>query len=360
MAFGRAGRGFKNQLLNFFRAGNTIITGNGLFVYSGTPALGNLIFSETPPGIPLDPKGNHIISGAGVWYNIVPGGAISISSSSGSMGFWIGTLAAPWVTVNYQLFLNNLRNTQLEMNGEVAFNNGGLLPVMLIGANGAPLTATATAEIYGQLALISGVNMGLITPSPVDGHLIFNREIELTNHATPSAPGGGTKPYASAGHARSVSSDGNNYATERLTLPFTGQPVNSAAFTNVLGSPVALGLGKYRIRGQMYCTQNVSGGSNEFQWGSSGGLIAANVIISFKEINISSPGSWGNTSVFGSLGAAAFVSTVIGAGLGARLYEFDGLFTVTTAGTLALQTATTVAADTFNIAANSYMEISPV
>lgn len=51
------------------QAGNTIINPNGLFTYSGAPALGNLIFSDASPG-GTDQFGNVYQSGAAAYVTI--------------------------------------------------------------------------------------------------------------------------------------------------------------------------------------------------------------------------------------------------------------------------------------------------
>lgn len=67
--------GWQTQVAVQLLAGNSIINPNGFFVYSGTPASGNLIFSIAPATTTVDNFGNTVIGGGATSY--APGGAYS-------------------------------------------------------------------------------------------------------------------------------------------------------------------------------------------------------------------------------------------------------------------------------------------
>jgi hypothetical protein len=90
-------QGFNNSIIGALQAGNTIINGNGLYVYSSKPAHGNLIFSSVPVGVTADKFQNVVIGGSTTTYNNignVPQFAISSIGSSVQLYIWNG---AAWV-----------------------------------------------------------------------------------------------------------------------------------------------------------------------------------------------------------------------------------------------------------------------
>jgi hypothetical protein len=77
MPFGNSrGQGFNNPVANTFRAAGTIINKNGIFIYSGTPALGNLIWADVSA------------TGTDLFGNIVYQGAFSYSPSGVALAFF--------------------------------------------------------------------------------------------------------------------------------------------------------------------------------------------------------------------------------------------------------------------------------
>jgi hypothetical protein len=82
-----------------FSAGDTLITPNGTFTYSGTPALGNLIYSDSSGG-GTDSEGNLYLPGSvgyfqtgGTWY------AVQTGTIQGLAFYSAGTAGGPWVEV---------------------------------------------------------------------------------------------------------------------------------------------------------------------------------------------------------------------------------------------------------------------
>jgi hypothetical protein len=167
--------------------------------------------------------------------------------------------------------------------------------------------------------------------------------------------------HSSTGQMKYLSDDGNAYNTGRLTIPCSGQQtINSASFTAVNGLTCSLGALTYRVSGQIAFSPNQSGASAEFQFAGSGGLALTSGRWFFAEYEVLSPITMGNGTLITAL-SSAFTTTVIGGGLADRIITIDGTIIVSSAGTLTLQAATTVAADTYTIRQNgTYLEISPI
>lgn len=114
---------------NVVRARQVIIAGPGqeLLVYSGTPALGNLLFSITNSTVPTtDQFGNHIVPLTG-WYDNAGGFFTQIGA--GFVTFGTGSLATGW-TANTSIQndgsgdLTISANANLLLNGAVVQING--------------------------------------------------------------------------------------------------------------------------------------------------------------------------------------------------------------------------------------------
>jgi hypothetical protein len=75
--------GWQTQVVPRLQAGNTIINSNGMFVYSGTPAAGNLIFSVSGSAT-TDEFGNTVLAGGAACYG-APG--IAALFSAGAIAF---------------------------------------------------------------------------------------------------------------------------------------------------------------------------------------------------------------------------------------------------------------------------------
>jgi hypothetical protein len=91
-------QGFNNPVAARFAAGGTIINKTGLFIYSGTPAFGNLVASDTNPLAATgqtDQFGNAWIPG-NVSYQA---GAHAIQIAGTSIATWFATVAysGPWI-----------------------------------------------------------------------------------------------------------------------------------------------------------------------------------------------------------------------------------------------------------------------
>jgi hypothetical protein len=165
-----------------FRAGNTIINSNGIFTYSGTPALDNLIYSADVAVAGSDPFGNSVlagftsyfgsstkwqalnlggIAGAVVWYQmttadmngawtqigqITPIFNAGVILNSSGQGFAFGSADAVQVNNAIQLFAQAVRPTPPSASYPVLYANpnGTLSEVHGSGFGGLPLDRCQT------------------------------------------------------------------------------------------------------------------------------------------------------------------------------------------------------------------------
>jgi len=94
-------------------------TGGDLFVYSGAPAAGNLLYSVSGSTVPfLDPKGNHCVPLTG-WYDNAGGFFTQIGA--GFVTFGTGSLAGGW-TANTSVQNDASGNLLLGATGNLQFN----------------------------------------------------------------------------------------------------------------------------------------------------------------------------------------------------------------------------------------------
>jgi len=283
-----------------------------------------------------DTYGNLYLAGS-VSYGL--GGATYFAAQSNLGGFVIYSAASeagPWTNV-----------------GGMGSDAGGDLLLNSVLANIALQPGAA------QTVIVGGPTRATLASLEVEG------AAALENAGLPSAVVGYAQPFASSGHLNYVAGatgDGNTYDTGRLTLEATGQLVNAAAFVPITGiGDIALGVGTYHIRGRLLAVPNVAGGSVELRFTGSGGLVTSSFAVTVREFTYPVGGGamgFGNGQTVG-LGAT-FTGALVGAGLAPRPIDFEGRAVVTTAGTLTPQVATTVAADTYNVAVPTDVEILPV
>lgn len=168
MAFGQQGQqGFRNQLIPLFEAGHTfVVNRNGIFVYNGTPAAGNLVASMTVTN-GTDSFGNAYL-GPGIFaYNASTGQAVGLQDSSlttltGPIGG-----AGPWTNQAFlsSFFVSGNPWTRLVQGGTasvVDIDASALIrlfaqQVFVTVTGGTPITSDAL-EVNGGIAAINGVD----------------------------------------------------------------------------------------------------------------------------------------------------------------------------------------------------------
>lgn len=114
------------QIRGTFNGNDFILDSTGFFLYSGTPAAGNLIYSVTPAATTADPEGNAIPSNGATSYANAGSFWVALSQSSGVLAwFKAASEAGPWTP---------------EASIGFTFNNitgGGLLFTATAGLSGA-------------------------------------------------------------------------------------------------------------------------------------------------------------------------------------------------------------------------------
>lgn len=155
-----------------------------------------------------------------------------------------------------------------------------------------------------------------------------------------------------------IGRDASVYDIQRLTeFVSAATTFNSVAFSTVPGLQAPLGVGTYHIKGQITLSGNQAAGAALFKFATGTG-VSSGFRVTVKELILGSPVTLGNgasLTAFGSSLTSATLSTA------QRVIEFDGEITMSTAGTLFVQMACSVAADTFTVPGNgSYLEVFPV
>jgi hypothetical protein len=342
-------------------------------------ALGpaNLISSVTPIA-GVDPYANATLQGTTDYYRIngISYIAFNIShvTAQSALAWYTATSpAGPWTYLNSQIYGSANGGITISagsgaflVQGLTGFINstgflliqtgsgGGILvelpgsTQMVLSTAGVSAVTAAMLEVQGAFGLVSAGGNGLITPSSVDGHLVFNREIELANHAAPAAPGAGSKPFSNSGHLGTVSQDLNTYDTEQLTVTaFTSPNANT---TDVTIASHAVGIGTYAIR--VWCM---------YHGGTAAGTPAVGLTVpanSFAQATI----TWQpNGNAAPTAGGMSFSADSSGPTFqtAVQYLVIDAVITTTAAGTVVFKGHTSNAADTFVVNAVK-LEIVPV
>jgi hypothetical protein len=185
--------------------------------------------------------------------------------------------------------------------------------------------------------------------------------VKLTDSTgTPAAaPIGSSRLLSKNGYFQFFSEDGNIYDMSRLELtPSSPLTVAQTAFEVIPGLSMSVAANiLYHVEGKIIFQGQQSAGNALFQWdgpaisGSDMRLVGkfwpdSGTGISFNGANVTALGS--------NMESAPLV-------LGTEfVLEFDGHIVFSAAGTLSMETACTVATDTFNIrAVGSYMRVTP-
>ena len=138
-----------------FQAGNTIISAAGIFTYSSTPATGNLVSSSGVATAGTDSFGNHTLAGnasyASGFANAMIGGAVL---------FYTGSLAGGW-TFQAQ--------TETDISGDLVLSASGsvLLDDNTTVSGNLTVDGTLSATLSGQTG--TGLPAGTPTGGPNSG-----------------------------------------------------------------------------------------------------------------------------------------------------------------------------------------------
>jgi hypothetical protein len=108
--------GWQTQVVPQLQAGDTIINSSGTFVYSATPAAGNLA-SSVAPATGVDSFGNNYLDGVTSY-----GASIATQLVDGTITLYTGSLAAGW-TQQAQIFLSGAVIELITSGGVITSNN---------------------------------------------------------------------------------------------------------------------------------------------------------------------------------------------------------------------------------------------
>jgi hypothetical protein len=366
LGFG-AGFGFPPSIV---RAREVIISGtkDGLFVYNGTPALGNPpVFAVVSPGTTQDPYGNNLplvgtanpVLDVG---NLAAGGAHIGIDASGDLVAHAASGAEIWLLPGFPEFLiydstgalvessgpsggtDSAGNVFLA--GSVTYTNigGTHYAVQNYAGQVAFWTAPSAAGPWTiqqaiKFDLVSGYMRlgppGVISFEVADQNtaLVNRTDIPLffLNQASPGAIAGGLNAYSNAGLARFISPNGNDWATGRLYQRMGSTYTITSGFANN-GLTITLAAGEYHIRGKMLVNPSVSGGTLSFQM--AGSATASGFRMSIVGTNT---GQVSLSDWVGAMSTALADGTAIGAGLANRVYDVDGYINISAPGTISLQ-----------------------
>lgn len=174
----------------------------------------------------------------------------------------------------------------------------------------------------------------------------------------PNTPAAGNIQYSATGQQKYASSDGNAYNTGRLTLPATGGLTLTTGLQTIPGLTCTLAVGTWHVRGLLLLHNPATAGQGapSIQLTASGGLTAANGRFVCYEVHAANGVGVADGTGLGGLLTGAAPST----GGANQVWNFDGIFVITVAGTLAVQMkqAATAASDILQYP--SYLEVFPV
>jgi hypothetical protein len=307
----QAGEGFPLSVATIFQAGNTIINSSGEFVYSPSPGLGNLI-SSVAGAAGTDQYGNAYLAGTTGYFQF--GGAYYATQvgTSQQLGFYTAASGAgPWSLL------------------------------ASVGTQGSDLNLAANREI------------------------IAFQPVGILDQAAPAAISGRASlfasPFGQIQYVADSASDGNTYDTGRLTkIVTTNQTVNSLtpAAINQIGT-IALGAATYKFRAELHYGPNQMAGTAIFAFATVGTVSASRFTCIETTVPAagSAAASFGDGAVINTAGT--FTSSTFGAA--DRVLVIEGSFTMGTTGSITLNAACSVAADTYVIRSyTSFLELFPI
>lgn len=310
-----------------FLGSNFIINSTGAFFYNGTPAAGNLILSISASAT-TDTFGNTVFQGLTTLFH--SGGSVYFAMQCVGGGFevWASTAgeSGPWTET---------------------FDISALTSTSIFDQTGGGMTIDSTSTIA---IAVSG------NPVAIDGP-VTAEIVTLRDGSAPATPVSSSAVYSKTGYLHFVSEDGIDYATAHVTAHAAnggaGQTINSLTFATIGGLSVAVAATIYRFRievdlttaaaaGQWQLALSVPGVSSvdyKFFWESGAGATAGAV----NQTNMSTIQKGPNPSVIGPYTAV-----------------YSGFVRFSAAGTLSVQAATTVAADTFTVWDSSILKLEPL
>lgn len=329
-----------------FQAGNMIVNSTGLFIYSGTPAAGNLI------AVLANAAGTDAFGNAWHWpgLNIIGPGTtsyIAIADNPSLPAVIMNPSGATHLTVQPQIFSSNNNAGAANEISVLALTTGketgnADAAIQAFSASADNTVGPSIIYEFGGSVAMTMTPAGLLLPN---------------EGGNPAAVGSQSILYTQASGSASVldSADGQPYTTQRQTQVI-GSPVALAAAPGT--SPFSIfaaqanGVRNYRIHGQIYVT--VSGAAQQLSMGvgvpAGGGghfgcsLSRAAVLVATSQFD---------NNVLTGLGAAA--SLAVG---NSYVLLFDGVANIVNNGNIAVTFAATNAGD-LTVLTNSFCEFMP-
>lgn len=143
------------QIRGTFNGNDFILSSTGFFLYSGTPAAGNLIYSVTPATTTADPEGNVIPNPGATSYANAGTFWVALNMGGGVLNWWkAASEAGPWTSeAGIGMTFNALTGGGLDFTAPAGFNGAITIPQSTPGDF--PLSHTGTDNNSGT-TFVSG------------------------------------------------------------------------------------------------------------------------------------------------------------------------------------------------------------
>lgn len=287
-------------------AGNTIINDTGVFTYSSTPAFGNLIYSETQLS-GTDQFGNTFLPGAVNYFGPIAAGAyLALQTYQGQLAWYQAGGAGG------------------------AYTQFATVSALLVGGITAELTLAAAQIVNVNTADLHFDDTG--TSAAIDWSVNAGGELQYVNNT-----------------------DGNTYKEGSFTTKLAATVlINATTPITIISVPV--GARQYWVNLKIIYLSGSTAASAGLQV-NQGTATVSNMVGVVRRgrnsTNVDNIVPVNQNSALGSL-ALAFNANEL------ETYEFEGLITFSAAGTFIVSGTTSVAADTWSAATNSYVKLEPV
>lgn len=143
------------QIRGTFNGNDFILSSTGFFLYSGTPAAGNLIYSVTPAATAADPEGNVIPNDGATSYANAGSFWVALNMGDGVLNWWkAASEAGPWTAeAGIGFTFNGLTGGGLDFTAPAGFSGAITIPQATPGDW--PLSHTGTDNNSGT-TFVSG------------------------------------------------------------------------------------------------------------------------------------------------------------------------------------------------------------
>lgn len=318
--------GWQVVYVPFLFAGNTIINTSGVYVYSSTPGVGDLIASILSAS-GTDQFDNATRIGTNSYVAIGP---LIMAVGLNALG---GSGAVPGLSIQD---VASLPNQPAGVFGEASSNGTGPTAFLQV-SSGAETAADVASQIELDSQLQSAITGGkiLMTAGEII-HFLSSLAITYSSNSTGSIL------------ATETGGDGNTYhlghfATRNNSVPLT---ISSTTATTVLTiGNLEAGKG-YHIRGFALYIGNQAAGAPVFSWNDGGGLVLGTQQNGWQDFEGGgvAPVIHNNNGALGAVTGPAFAAATTN-----WLYRWEIYVNVTTSGSLLVTAAEGTAGDSFVI-----------